>query len=290
MTSLPPRASSLHSRCGIGLRQPHVAEVLSSRPEISWLEVHAENYLAGGKRPTELDALRRCWEISLHGVGLSLAGPQRPERRHLSRLKALADRISPTLFSEHLAWSYDGNVYFNDLLPVPYTEESLAIVCANVAEAQDFLDREILIENPTRYFAFAESSIPEAEFLTEVTRRTGCGLLCDVNNIYVNSRNLGEEPHAWLRALPVASVREIHLSGHHENDADGERILIDDHGSQVAEAVWELYSLAVRLFPEAMTLIEWDSNIPPLMTLLHEAEKADRQRARTVGGLGHAPI
>jgi uncharacterized protein (UPF0276 family) len=197
------------------------------------------------------------------------------DRRHLGRLKALVDRFEPALVSEHLAWSQVGSMYLNHLLPLPYTEESLQAVCRNVDEVQTALRRQVLIENPSGYLRFAASTIPEAEFLSEVAVRTGCGLLCDVNNVHVTARNLGLDPLAYLDALPLGAVAEIHLAGHSVNDADGQRILIDDHGSPVSSAVWALYDHALRRFGALPTLVEWDTDIPPLDVLLGEARQAD---------------
>jgi uncharacterized protein (UPF0276 family) len=216
--------------------------------------------------------------VSVHGVGLSLGSHEGVDHHHLGRLAGLIERIEPALVSEHLSWSVAGGTYLNDLLPLPYTEESLTVVAGNVARVQDRLRRRILLENPSAYLRFTASRIPEAEFLSELVRRTGCGLLCDVNNIYVTCANVGGDPHSRLDRLPAAAVREIHLAGHHANDVDGIEILIDDHGAPVCEAVWALYERAVRRFSRAATLIEWDSDLPELAVLVAEAERADRTR------------
>ena len=275
---LPPQ-----TRCGIGLRAAHIAEVIATHPDIAWVEVHAENYMGGGRAVRELEAVRNDYPVSLHGVGLSLGGAGRLDARHMGRLRDLVNRIEPVLVSEHLAWSAHGGTYLNGLLPLPYTEEALAAVARNIAELQDSLGRRVLIENPSAYLRYADSPIPEAEFLAELVRCTGCGLLCDVNNIHVTCANLGGDPVAWLNALPARAVGEIHLAGHCANDADGCVILIDDHGSPVAEPVWALYERAVTRFPYAPALIEWDSHLPPLATLLAEAALADRRHAAAVG-------
>jgi hypothetical protein len=264
------------SRAGIGLRMPHVAAVLASRPAVGWFEVHAENYMAGGPATRALLDIRRDYPISLHGVGLSLGSAEGPDALHLARLRTLAVRIEPVLVSEHLAWSAAGGVYFNHLLPLPYNEESLTAVIQHVARAQDVLQRRLLIENPSSYLRFADSSMTEPEFLTELARRTGCGLLCDVNNIHVTCSNFGEDAATYLETLPPAAVGEIHLAGHVRNEADGVTILIDDHGSPVAAPVWRLYEQAVTRFGQVPTLVEWDTNIPALAVLLEEAAKADR--------------
>ena len=256
---------------GIGLRLPHVAEIAATRPKPGFLEVHAENYMAETAALDRLLDLRRDYPVSLHGVALSLGSAEGLDRVHLGRFKALIDRVEPMLVSEHLAWSAIGGAYLNDLLPLPYTEESLDLFCRHVEEAQEALGR-LLIENPSSYLRYRHSSIPEAEFLTEVARRTGCGILCDVNNIYVSARNFGFDPIVYLDALSAEAIGEIHLAGHHA--AEDVDILIDDHGSRVAEPVWELYAAALRRFAPVPTLIEWDTNLPALEILLDEARHA----------------
>jgi uncharacterized protein len=257
---------------GIGLRSPHLAEIAATRPELGFLEVHAENYMAETAALDRLLELRRDYPVSLHGVALSLGSAEELDRAHLARFKALIGRIEPVLVSEHLAWSAIGGAYLNDLLPLPYNEESLDIFCSHVEEAQEAIGRRLLIENPSSYLRYRHSCIPEAEFLTEVARRTGCGILCDVNNIYVSARNFGFNPIAYLDALPVEATGEIHLAGHHT--AEDVDILIDDHGSRVAQPVWELYAAALRRLGPVPTLIEWDTNLPALEMLLDEARHA----------------
>ena len=257
---------------GIGLRSPHLAEIAATRPELGFLEVHAENYMAETAALDRLLELRRDYPVSLHGVALSLGSAEELDRAHLARFKALIGRIEPVLVSEHLAWSAIGGAYLNDLLPLPYNEESLDIFCSHVEEAQEAIGRRLLIENPSSYLRYRHSCIPEAEFLTEVARRTGCGILCDVNNIYVSARNFGFNPIAYLDALPVEATGEIHLAGHHT--AEDVDILIDHHGSRVAQPVWELYAAALRRLGPVPTLIEWDTNLPALEMLLDEARHA----------------
>jgi uncharacterized protein len=258
---------------GIGLRSPHVSEIAATRPAIGFLEVHAENYMAETPALDRLLELRRDYPVSLHGVALSLGSAEELDRCHLCRLKALIERIEPLLVSEHLAWSAIGGAYLNDLLPLPYTEASLDLFCRHVEEAQEALGQRLLIENPSAYFRYRYSPIPEPEFIGEVARRTGCGILCDVNNIYVSAWNFGFDPVAYLDALPVDAIGEIHLAGHHAaEDAD---ILIDDHGSRVAKPVWELHAAALRRFGPVPTLIEWDTNLPTLEVLLDEANHAE---------------
>jgi uncharacterized protein (UPF0276 family) len=261
---------------GIGLRPPHVAEIVESRPPIGWLEAHTENYLGGGPALRALEAVRERYPVALHGVGLSLGSAEGLDRQHLARVADLARRIGPALLSEHLSWSIAGGVYLNHLLPLPYTEESLALVCAHVDQAQEALGRPLLIENPSSYLRFRHSPIPEPEFLAELARRTGCGLLCDVNNVFVTCANLGGDPVAYVDALPPDAIGEIHLAGHAGNEADGHLILIDDHGSRVAAPVWDLYAHAVSRFGARPTLIEWDTDIPALAVLLDEARVAER--------------
>jgi uncharacterized protein (UPF0276 family) len=258
---------------GVGLRLPHMAEIAATRPQIGFLEVHAENYMAETPALDRLLELRRDYPVSLHGVALSLGSAEALDRGHLVRLKALIEQVEPVLVSEHLAWSAIGGVYLNDLLPLPYTEASLDLFCRHVEEAQEALGRRLLIENPSSYLRYRGSHIPEAEFMTEISCRTGCDILCDVNNIYVSAFNFGFDPIAYLHALPVEAIGEIHLAGHHA--AEGVDILIDDHGSRVAEPVWDLYAAALRRFGPVPTLIEWDTNLPVLDVLLEEARRAE---------------
>ena len=264
---------------GIGLRGPHCADLIAARPAVGFLEVHTENYLGGGAPLRTLETVRRDWPVSLHGVGLSPGCAEGIDRNHLERIAALVDRIAPMLVSEHLSWSTAGGTYLNDLLPLPYTETMLEIVARNVDAIQARLKRRILLENPSRYLAFRGSTMTEAAFLAALVRRTGCGVLCDVNNIFVSNWNVGGNARAFLDALPAEAVAEIHVAGHSLNEADGVWVMIDDHGSQASGAVWTLYQAAVQRFPHAATLIEWDSNLPPLQTLLDEAVEADRRRA-----------
>ena len=279
MTDLVPLSNGAPPPAGIGFRAPHEADILAAPPSVGFFEVHAENYMGGGTPARVLARLRRERPISLHGVGLSLGSAEGLDPAHLARLARLVERTEPFLVSEHLSWSVAGGVYLNDLLPLPYTEEALAIVADNIEAAQEWLRRPILVENPSAYLRFAASTIPEAEFLGALARRTGCGILCDVNNIHVSAANLGGDAFAYLAALPAEAVGEIHLAGHAVVDADGASILIDDHGSAVSAEVWALYEAAVRHFPHAPALVEWDSNLPELSVLLAEAAQADA-RAR----------
>jgi uncharacterized protein (UPF0276 family) len=270
MTKRRPIASG---RVGIGLRLPHVAEIAATRPELAFLEVHAENYMTETPALDRLLELRRDYPVSLHGVAMSLGSAEELDRSHLVRFKALIERVEPMLVSEHLTWSAIGGAYLNDLLPLPYTETSLELFWRHVEEAQEALGRRLLIENPSSYLRYRHSTIPEAEFVTEVASRTGCAILCDVNNIYVSARNFGFDPITYLETLPIEVIGEIHLAGHHA--AEDVDILIDDHGSRVAKPVWELHTAALRRFGPVPTLIEWDTNLPALEVLLDEAHHAE---------------
>jgi hypothetical protein len=266
-----------------------VSEIIATRPPVGWLEVRAENYMGGGAAVRTLEALREDYPIAMHGVGLSLGRADALDERHLARLKRLVERLAPALVSEHLAWSEIDGGYLNHLLPLPYTEEALDIVSRHVDQLQERLGRQVLVENPSSYLRFRHSPIAEPEFLRELVRRTGCGLLCDVNNAYVSGHNLGFDPAAYLDALPAGAVGEIHLAGHAVNDADGRTVLIDDHGSAPIEDVWSLYRRALARFGPLPTLVEWDTNLPPLAVLLAEAARADGMLAaatveRAAGG------
>jgi uncharacterized protein (UPF0276 family) len=268
----PPAVDrALRSAAGIGLRSPHIRRVRSERPPIPWLEVHSENYFVdGGPALAALDDVRTDYPLSLHGVGMSLGSADRLDGAHLAKLRRLADRVQPALVSEHLCWSGVGGRQFNDLLPLPYTEEALAHVIPRVGEIQDALGREILVENVSTYLGFAEATIPEWEFVAELARRSGCRLLLDVNNIYVNAVNHGFDAERYLAAIPVEAVGEIHLAGF---EASGP-YLIDTHGAPVAPDVWALYGRAIDRFGPRPTLIEWDLDIPELEVLQREAASA----------------
>ena len=260
---------------GIGLRGPHLAKVARDKPAIAFLEIHAENYLSPTPALHAVERLRADYAFSLHAVGLSLGSTDGLDTAHLARVAALVKRLEPAYVSDHLSWSVTGGRYFNDLLPLPYTEEALEIVAGNVSRLQDALGRQVSVENPSCYLGFAQSTMSEPEFLAELARRSGCGLLLDVNNIHVTARNLRREPRDWL-ALPAAAITQYHLAGHSVNDADGEPILIDDHGSPVGDAVWQLFDEVLRRFGPRPTLIEWDTDIPALAVLLDEARRAER--------------
>jgi len=266
-------------RAGIGWRAPHHRAVLEQRPSLGFLEVHAENHMGGGSRAAVLAEARRHYPISIHGVGLSLGSVEAVDPVHLDWFAQLVAQTEPFLVSEHVAWCRHDGVYLNDLLPLPYTEEALAVLVRNIDRVQNRLRRPILMENPSTYLEFRHSTIPEGAFLAEMARRSGCGLLLDVNNLYVNERNHGKSARAVIEALNPSLVAEIHIAGHHVAELGDATILIDDHGSAVADPVWALYAQAVARFPNAATLVEWDSAIPELPVLLAEAEKADAHRS-----------
>src|SRR5579862_8828118 len=276
------------AQAGIGLRLPHHAQVLASRPRAAWLEVHPENYMADESARAELEAISAHYPLSLHAVGLSLGSAEGVDQAHLARLRRLVERLRPALVSDHLSWSTSSGHYLPDLLPLPYTEEALRIVCRNVAQVQDFLGRKILVENPSTYLRFAASVVPEAEFLAAVARTTGCGVVFDVNNIFVSASNQRIAPAQalsdWCRALDAGSVGEIHLAGHARvTVGSGEELRIDDHGDHVCAEVWTLYEKSLAHFGPCPTLIEWDTRLPELPVLLAEAALAqarldERQR------------
>lgn len=269
-------ASTLPARCGIGLKPQHFRDVLVDRPDVGFFEVHAENYMVdGGPFHHYLGKIREVYPLSLHGVGLSIGGEEQLDEPHLDRLATLIERYQPAVFSEHLAWSSHGGVFLNDLLPLPYDRRTLLRVCEHVERAQDRLRCRLLLENPSTYVEFAASTMSEAQFLGEVVARTGCGLLLDVNNVHVACVNSGQDPMAFIDALPLQSVGEIHLAGFAQDvDADGSPLLIDSHGSPVDIAVWTLYAGVVARLGPTPTLIEWDNDVPALSTLVAESRRA----------------
>lgn len=267
---------AIPARAGIGLRAPHMRELLDAHPPVAWLEVHSENYFAdGGRAVTELLQVRRDYPLSLHGVGLSLGSADPLDRRHLARLKRAVERYAPVLVSEHLCWVSSAGSYFHDLLPLPYTEEALVHVVARVTAVQEQLGRQILVENVSSYLEYEHSVIPEWEFLREVAVRAGCGILLDVNNVYVNAINHGFDPHLYIASIPAEHVGEIHLAGHMQRYVEGVELLIDTHDRPVKDAVWELYAFALQSLGPKPSLLEWDNALPPLPELLAEAVKAD---------------
>jgi hypothetical protein len=272
---------NLPARAGVGFKPEHFDALRQERPDIGFLEVHAENYMGDGGPPhRRLEVLRADYPLSLHGVGLSIGSPQPLDRDHLRRLKALIRRYEPGLFSEHLAWSSHETGFLNDLLPLPYTEETLGVVCDHIQTTQDVLGARMLLENPSTYVAFAHSVIPETEFLAEIALRTGCGLLLDVNNVEVSATNHGFDAIGYLDAFPLQRVGEIHLAGYFATEDDaGHPLLIDAHDSPVRPSVLELYQRVIARAGRLPTLIEWDNDVPDWATLYAEARRADRHAA-----------
>ncbi len=275
--SLPPSP-------GVGFKPQHYGDILVDPGAVTWLEVHAENYMGDGGRPiAQLRALADRFPISVHGVGLSIGGEDPLDRAHLARLRHLIDWLAPTSFSEHLAWSSHGGAFFNDLLPLPYTDATLASVADHINEVQDALGRRMLLENPSTYLDFDETSWLETEFFAQLVRRTDCGLLLDVNNVFVACTNRGEDPYSYIDAFPIEAVGEIHLGGHDaQQDEHGAPLLIDSHGTEVIDPVWALYAHTLRRTGPMATLIEWDNDVPDWPTLEAEATRAARVLAEGV--------
>lgn len=272
-TAMPPQ---LPPSAGVGYKAQHFNNVMSEPGAVCWLEVHAENYLGDGGRPlAQLRALSERFAISVHGVGLSIGGERPLDHTHLSRLRRLIDTINPASFSEHLAWSSHNAGFFNDLLPLPYTAATLERVARHIDQVQTTLGRRMLLENPSTYVAFAESEMDEVSFLTELAGRTGCGMLLDVNNVFVSATNQGWDPRAYIDAFPLDVVGEIHLGGHDaDEDEHGAPLLIDSHGRAVADPVWALYEYTIARTGPRPTLIEWDNDVPDWPTLRAEAARA----------------
>ncbi len=271
-------AATIPPRAGIGLKNEHIKALLETRPDLGFLEIHAENYMGdGGPLLHMLEALRETYPISLHGVGLSIGGPRELDREHLKRLRGLNDRFRPGLFSEHLAWSTHDTGFLADLLPLPYTQSTLARVVNHITETQNYMGRQMLLENPASYLSFDDSTMSEADFIAAIVKRTGCGLLLDVNNVFVSARNLKTNEADYLESYPLAHVQEIHVAGHEiATDSSGERVLIDDHGSPVSDDVWALLADVINRTGPLPILIERDNNVPPLKDLVAEAHVADR--------------
>ena len=276
MKHFKPLAASAEAPIGLGLRAPHMDEVSRARPAVDFFEVHPENFILDRAQLETLTRLRDDYPLSLHGVGLSLGSYGGLDRKHVVALKDLVNRLDPLLVSDHLSWSAANGVFLNDLLPLPYTREALSVFACNVDHIQTALKRQVLIENPSAYLQFNGNDFDEPEFLRQLVAKTGCGLLLDVNNVHVSANNLGFDASTYLRAFPMAHVREIHVAGHHRRDVDGTTVLIDDHGSAVSVSVWKLYGDAIAAADSAASLIEWDSNLPPFEQLLTERSKAVR--------------
>lgn len=273
------------SRAGVGLRLPHLAEVAATRPAAAWLEIHPENFLANPHATELLLAVAADYPVSVHTVGVSIGSAGGIDRAHLARVRALVDVVDPILVSGHLAWSTHDGEYLNDLLPLPYGEETLSVLARHIDEVQDGLGRPYLVENPSSYVGFGGSTMSEVEFLSELARRTGCRLLCDVSNVHVSGHNMGFDPYAYIDGFPAAAVAELHLGGFtpEEDEGDpGSALLVDTHAARIAEPVWDLYAHAVRRFGPTPTLIEWDNDLPPFAVLLAEAARADAVAAHAI--------
>ncbi|WP_020400998.1 MNIO family bufferin maturase [Kordiimonas gwangyangensis] len=260
---------------GISLKTEHFSDILTSRPAVDFLEVHAENYMTeGGAHHRYLEEICAHYALSVHGVGMSLGSAEGLDPAHVARFKAVVERYRPTIVSEHLAWSVSGGTYLNDLLPLPLTVESLDVVVRNIDTLQQAIGRSVLVENPSSYLSFKSSEIPELEFLVRLAERTGAGLLMDVNNVYVSARNMETSPEEYIDAVPASLIGEVHLAGHAVKNIDGVELRIDDHGSAVSPDVWALYERLITRVGPKPTLVEWDTDIPPLSILVAEAEKA----------------
>lgn len=276
------KLKKIPSLAGVGLKAQHYKTILQEKPKLGWFEVHPENYMGAGGPPHKyLTAIRELYPLSLHGVGMSLGGPsKRLDPEHLKRFKVLKDRYEPWLISEHLAWSTHEGKFFNDLLPLPYTEETLNHLANHVDEMQTYMGKQVLIENPSAYLAYESSPYAETEFLDQLVKRTGCGLLLDVNNIFVSANNQGYDAYDYLDAYPVEHVEEIHLGGHsveliEDDDLGIGKLLIDDHSSAVIDDVWDIYKKLIAKTGPKPSLIEWDGDIPEWPVLYNEAKIAD---------------
>ena len=267
-----PVGNALPCAAGMGLRAVHYNEVLQDLPRLNWVEVHSENFFGGGASFRTLLKVREHYPVSLHGVGMGIASKTPLDPMHLSELRRLCERIQPAAVSEHLSWNALDGMFINDLLPFPYTPEALLHVADRVDQVQEKLGRQLLLENLSSYLSFSQSEMTEGEFLAELSRRTGCGILFDVENLYVNARNLGVDAGAFIRAMPVDAIKEYHLAGFSVRD----NCLVDTHDHPVHSDVWELYALALHHIGPRPTLIEWDSDIPALPVLLEETARAER--------------
>ncbi|WP_298675808.1 DUF692 domain-containing protein [uncultured Lentibacter sp.] len=276
------QSNRLPNSAGLGYKPQHFAEIMKNAGPVSWFEVHAENYMGQGGRPlAQLRALSERFPISVHGVGLSIGGEGPLDSDHLSRLKHLCDWLNPASFSEHLAWSSHDSAFLNDLLPLPYNAASLARVASHISQVQDTLGRQMLLENPSSYLAFEASEMSETDFLRDLAARTGCGLLLDVNNVFVSATNLGSSPQAYIEDFPLENVHEIHLGGHDEDEDDaGQPLLIDSHGREVIDPVWALLDLTLERAGPKPLLVEWDNNVPDWPVLAAEAARAGAALAK----------
>ena len=282
MTRSPQRSAPLPAAPGVGYKAQHYSDIIADARPVGWLEIHAENYMGDGGRPiAQLRHLAERFPISVHGVGLSIGGEGALDPEHLARLKHLCDWLNPASFSEHLAWSSHDSDFLNDLLPLPYTDATLTRVADHIDQVQDVLGRRMLLENPSSYLAFAESTWSEPDFLRELTRRTGCGLLLDVNNVFVSATNLGFDPRGYVDAFPLDAVGEIHLGGHDaDQDDHGAPLLIDSHGAPIADPVWTLLDHVLAASGPRPVLVEWDNDVPAWPVLAAEAQRAEQALAR----------
>ncbi|MCF2904460.1 DUF692 domain-containing protein [Octadecabacter sp. CECT 8868] len=271
------RHPSLPNRPGVGYKAQHFNDIMKDAGPVGWLEIHAENYMGMGGRPlAQLRHLSEQFPFSVHGVGLSIGGEGRLDADHLARLKTLCDWLNPASFSEHLAWSTHESAFLNDLLPLPYTAATVTRVADHIDEVQSVLGRQMLLENPSSYLAFAESDMSETDFLSEIVTRTGCGLLLDVNNVFVSAVNLGYSPQGYIDDYPLNAVKEIHLGGHDEDeDETGAPMLIDSHGAEVVDPVWALLDYTLAKSGPKPLLIEWDTDVPEWSVLVEETKRAD---------------
>ncbi len=271
-----PAEPASSAPAGIGLRFRHHNALVEDKPDIGWIEVHPENYFSGGKPRHYLTKARELYPLSLHAVGLSLGSIERVSKDHLADMKELIDIYEPFHISDHASWSMSGNAHLNDLMPLPYTQETLETLCRNINETQEYFGRQILVENPSSYIAFSYNEMSEYEFMNEAAKATGCKVLLDVNNIYVQAHNHGFDPYQYIDGIDGRYVGEMHLAGHSEREYDhtDKTLLIDTHSKPVRDEVWDLYTHAVRRFGSIPTLIEWDADIPPLDVLVAEAHKA----------------
>ena len=266
----------IQRQCGLGLRAPHHQAFLDKRYQNLWLEIHPENYFSGGQSLFLLEQIRKDYPLSFHSIGMSLGSYDLPCKKHLNQIKTLAQSFDPFLISDHLSWSRYEDRFFNDLFPLPYTKKALQCFCKNVDFVQSFFKKQILVENPSSYLSFPNPEISEWEFLKTLSKKTGCGLLLDVNNVFVSAHNHQFEAKVFIDALADCDVQEIHLAGHTENTfSNGRKILIDDHGSKVIDEVWDLFSHALKIFDNTWPLIEWDTSVPELSVLLEQKKRAD---------------
>ncbi len=272
--SFDPPDLLLNDPVGIGLRSPHYQEIIDNPPNLGWLEIHPENYFGGGLHRHYLRQIRQDFPVSMHGVGLSLGSDQGVDTDHLRQFKELIDIFDPFIVSDHVSWSASGNAHLNDLLPLPYNNETLNRLCENIDSTQTYFGRKILVENPSTYLSFRGNEMTEYEFLNLICDRTGCGVLLDVNNIYVQSHNHGIDPIEYIDNINANNVGEMHLAGHIERPVGDNKILIDSHNQLVRNEVWDLYSYAIGKIGSVPTLIEWDQDFPPLDVLIEEASRA----------------